>query len=132
MPRTRLVDWLLADAPSPFLSERKGASCAVPHGGVPPIGCSRSRQERKRKVNRNRKWIAGPAMAGLLLVGTASVADAAAPAQTEEAGEDNNSNAGLFGLLGLAGLAGLAGLKRRDTDRRNDQRRSGTSSTRNP
>ncbi|MGI9030114.1 MAG: LPXTG cell wall anchor domain-containing protein [Ilumatobacteraceae bacterium] len=64
-------------------------------------------------------------------MGTASVADAAAPAQEEAASEDDNSNAGLFGLIGLAGLAGLAGLKRRDTDRRNDQRGSG-SSTRTP
>jgi len=62
-----------------------------------------------------KKWIAGPAIAGLMLVGTASVTDAAAPAQ-EETSDDDGSNAGLFGLIGLAGLAGLAGLKRRDNN----------------
>lgn len=76
-----------------------------------------------------RKWIAGPALAGLMLVGTASVADAAAPAQEETASDDDGSNAGLWGLLGLAGLAGLAGLKRRDNNTGSHSERT-TASTR--
>ena len=61
-----------------------------------------------------KKWLAGPAIAGLMLVGTAAVADATAPMQEETSTDDDSDKTGLWGLLGLAGLAGLAGLKRRD------------------
>ena len=82
-----------------------------------------------------KKWIAGPAIAGLLLVGSASTVDAAtAPTQEETTTDDDDgSKAGLWGLLGLAGLAGLAGLKRRDNDRVDyDRRGSGATSQRIP
>jgi hypothetical protein len=71
-----------------------------------------------------RKWIAGPTLAGILMLGTATVADAQQPAQDNSANEDDNGNVGLFGLIGLAGLAGLAGLKRHDRETRYDQRSS--------
>lgn len=82
-----------------------------------------------------RRWIAVPTLAGVLTLGTATVADAQQPAQDEAADEDDNGNVGLLGLIGLAGLAGLAGLKRRDRDTRYDQRYSSydqQSSTRTP
>jgi LPXTG-motif cell wall-anchored protein len=69
-----------------------------------------------------KKIIAAPALAGALLLGTATIADAQhAPAQEDTAddNDDDNGNLGLIGLVGLLGLAGLAGLKRRD---RNDNR----------
>ncbi|MDQ3311574.1 MAG: LPXTG cell wall anchor domain-containing protein [Actinomycetota bacterium] len=61
-----------------------------------------------------------PAIAGVLLLGSASAVDATtAPAQDDSsANEDDSSKVGLLGLVGLAGLAGLAGLKRRDNDNR--------------
>jgi hypothetical protein len=64
-----------------------------------------------------KKWMAGPALAGLIVI-SATVAEATAPAQEESLSEDDNGDVGLFGLIGLAGLAGLAGLKRREPDRR--------------
>jgi LPXTG-motif cell wall-anchored protein len=66
-----------------------------------------------------KKIIAAPALAGALLLGTATIADAQqAPAQEDTADDDDdNGNLGLIGLVGLLGLAGLAGLKRRE---RND------------
>jgi MYXO-CTERM domain-containing protein len=74
-----------------------------------------------------KKWLAGPAVAGMLLVGSASTVDASsAPAQEETVTEDDSSKVGLLGLIGLAGLAGLAGLKRRD-DRGYDRRDVGAS-----
>jgi MYXO-CTERM domain-containing protein len=79
-----------------------------------------------------RKWIAVPALAGTLMLGTASVADAQQPAQDESANEDDNGNVGLFGLIGLAGLAGLAGLKRHDRHGRYDNRYDERSSVRTP
>ena len=82
-----------------------------------------------------KKWIAGPAMAGMVLIGSASVADAAgAPAQEEASSDDDSSKLGLLGLVGLAGLAGLAGLKRRDNDRGGYDRRDpgATSARRTP
>ena len=80
-----------------------------------------------------KKWIAGPAVAGLLLVGSASTVDATtAPAQEETTTDDDDSSKlGLLGLLGLAGLAGLAGLKRRDNNNRSGYD-SGASSRRTP
>jgi LPXTG-motif cell wall-anchored protein len=82
-----------------------------------------------------RRWIAVPTLAGVLMLGTATVADAQKPTQDESANEDDNDNVGLLGLIGLAGLAGLAGLKRRDRNTRYDQRASSydqQSSTRTP
>jgi MYXO-CTERM domain-containing protein len=82
-----------------------------------------------------RRWIAVPTLAGVLMLGTATVADAQKPTQDESANEDDNGNVGLLGLIGLAGLAGLAGLKRRDRNTRYDQRASSydqQSSTRTP
>ena len=69
-----------------------------------------------------KKMLAGPMVAGAVLLGTATVVDAReaqttppVDAATSDADDDDgDSNAGLLGLLGLAGLAGLAGLKRRD------------------
>jgi hypothetical protein len=55
-----------------------------------------------------RRWIAVPTLAGILMFGTATVADAQQPAQDDSVNEDDNGNVGLFGLIGLAGLAGLA------------------------
>lgn len=81
----------------------------IPTRGAPPM----------------KKLLAGPAIAGVLLLGTATGADAqVTPAQEETANEDDNSKVGLFGLIGLAGLAGLAGLKRNDRDNRYDNRSS--------
>jgi MYXO-CTERM domain-containing protein len=74
-----------------------------------------------------KKLLAAPAVAGALLIGTATIADAQqSPAQEETTGDDDddNGNIGLIGLVGLLGLAGLAGLKRRDryADNRYDTR----------
>jgi len=72
-----------------------------------------------------KKILAAPALAGALLLGTATIADAQAPAQEDTAddNDDDNGNLGLIGLVGLLGLAGLAGLKRRDHyDNRSDTR----------
>jgi LPXTG-motif cell wall-anchored protein len=73
-----------------------------------------------------KKILAAPALAGALLLGTGTIADAQqAPAQEDTADDDDddNGNLGLIGLVGLLGLAGLAGLKRRDrTDNRYDTR----------
>lgn len=81
-----------------------------------------------------KKWYAAPALAGLVLVGSASMAEAApldaVPSQTETTDDGDGGNAGLWGLLGLAGLAGLAGLKRRDRDVRSDH--ASASSIRTP
>ena len=64
-----------------------------------------------------KKMLAAPAVAGVLLLGTASVADAQeAPAQEERAAKADSDKTGLFGLIGLLGLAGLAGLKRNNRD----------------
>ncbi len=65
-----------------------------------------------------KKMLAGPAIAGVLLLGTATIAEATtAPRQEEDtAAEEDSDKTGLFGLIGLLGLAGLAGLKRRDND----------------
>jgi len=75
-----------------------------------------------------KKMLAAPAIAGVLLLGTATMAEATtAPDQEETATEEDDSDkTGLFGLIGLLGLAGLAGLKRRDTDSRYDDRGSST------
>ncbi|CAN5730764.1 hypothetical protein BH20ACT4_BH20ACT4_11730 [soil metagenome] len=63
-----------------------------------------------------KKMLAGPALAGALLFGTASVADAQeTPAQEDAAADEDSDKTGLFGLIGLRGLAGLAGLKRNTT-----------------
>lgn len=82
-----------------------------------------------------KKWYLVPAVAGILTIGTATIADAGAPsnspAQTTTSDSDNGSSkAGLRGLLGLGGLAGLAGLKRRNDEPRRDH--SGASSSRTP
>ena len=70
-----------------------------------------------------KKMLAAPAVAGVLLLGTASVADAQdAPAQEDAAAEEDSDKTGLFGLIGLLGLAGLAGLKRNNRDAGYDQR----------
>jgi MYXO-CTERM domain-containing protein len=66
-----------------------------------------------------KKMLAGPAVAGVLLLGTATIAEATtAPTQEDTAAEEDSDKTGLFGLIGLLGLAGLAGLKRRDNDNR--------------
>lgn len=44
-------------------------------------------------------------------------------AQGDEANQGDDDNTGRWGLAGLLGLAGLAGLRRRDTDRRDIDRR---------
>lgn len=74
-----------------------------------------------------KKLLAGPMVAGVVLLGTATMVEAQ-DAQTtppvdeatseDDGDDDGSSKVGLFGLLGLAGLAGLAGLKRRDPDTR--------------
>lgn len=66
-----------------------------------------------------KKILAGPMVAGALLLGTATMVDAqeaqTTPVDEATSSDDGgDSKAGLWGLLGLAGLAGLAGLKRRD------------------
>ena len=79
-----------------------------------------------------KKMFAGPFVAGVVLLGTAAMAEAQEVHTTpiDEATEDNgdddegSGNVGLLGLLGLAGLAGLAGLKRRDPAVRYDDRTS--------
>lgn len=75
-----------------------------------------------------KKMLAAPAIAGVLLLGTATIADATSAPEQEDtsAAEDDSDKTGLFGLVGLLGLAGLAGLKRRDTDNRYDNRGSST------
>ncbi|CAN5487795.1 hypothetical protein BH18ACT3_BH18ACT3_29130 [soil metagenome] len=56
-----------------------------------------------------KKMLAAPAAAGVLLLGTASVADAQeAPAQEERAAKEDSDKTGLFGLIGLLGLAGVS------------------------
>ena len=72
-----------------------------------------------------KKMLAGPVVAGVLLLGTATVADAqttpvddATTSANSSDDDDGSSKVGLLGLLGLAGLAGLAGLKRKDHDNR--------------
>jgi MYXO-CTERM domain-containing protein len=79
-----------------------------------------------------KKWYAVPALAGLLTIGAAGVAEATqpspVPAQTTSSDDnDDSGKVGLWGLVGLLGLAGLAGLKRRDV--RNDQARYDTRTT---
>jgi MYXO-CTERM domain-containing protein len=71
-----------------------------------------------------KKTIAGPIVAGVVLLGPAAMAEAQevqttpVDAATDDNGDDDDDDGsgkvGLLGLLGLAGLAGLAGLKRRD------------------
>jgi hypothetical protein len=57
-----------------------------------------------------KKILAAPALAGALLLGTATIADAQqAPAQEDTADDDDDDN-------GNIGLLGLVGLKRRDRD----------------
>jgi MYXO-CTERM domain-containing protein len=72
------------------------------------------------RMTLKRKLLVAPALAGILTVGGAAVAEAApsgqAPAQSTTESNDDGDKTGLWGLLGLAGLAGLAGLKRRDRD----------------
>ena len=74
-----------------------------------------------------KKMLAGPAVAGVLLLGTATAVGAQNPettpvddatATTDDDDDDGSSKVGLLGLLGLAGLAGLAGLRRHDHDNR--------------
>jgi len=74
-----------------------------------------------------KKTLAGPMVAGAVLLGTATMVDAenaqttppADEVTTSDADDEDGSNrVGLLGLLGLAGLAGLAGLKRREPDTR--------------
>ncbi len=75
-----------------------------------------------------KKMLAGPVVAGVLLLGTATVVDAqdaqTTPGDDATTSTDNNddddgsSKVGLLGLLGLLGLAGLAGVKRHDHDNR--------------
>lgn len=82
-----------------------------------------------------KKRYAVPALAGLLTIGAAGVAEATPPSTTpaqasSSEDDDDNGNVGLWGLLGLLGLAGLAGLKRRNEPVRYDTR--GTTSTRTP
>ncbi len=79
-----------------------------------------------------KKMLAGPMVAGALLLAPVAVAQAsnaettppadAATTDEDDGDDDDSSNVGLLGLLGLAGLAGLAGLKRRDTAVRYDSR----------
>ena len=76
-----------------------------------------------------KKMFAGPVVAGVVLLGTATMAEAQevqttpVDAATDDNGDDDDSGrVGLLGLLGLAGLAGLAGLKRRDPVVRYDDR----------
>ena len=104
---------------------------ALPDGAAVPAVCERlpTLHLRQRKAEMKKKFI-GPAIAGLVLIGSASTASATtapseAPTQVETDADDDGSNAGLWGLLGLAGLAGLAGLKRRDRHPTSD--RSATS-----
>ncbi len=53
-----------------------------------------------------KKMLAAPAVAGVLLLGTASVADAQeAPAQEERAAKEDSDKTGLFGLIGLTVLS---------------------------
>jgi MYXO-CTERM domain-containing protein len=95
-------------------------------------------QERRTKEISMRKWYAVPALAGLLTIGGAGVAEATTPpttpTQSSSSDDDGDSGkVGLWGLLGLAGLAGLAGLKRRNDPydkARSDSRQ--TASTRTP
>jgi MYXO-CTERM domain-containing protein len=66
-----------------------------------------------------KKWYVVPALAGLLTIGAAGVAEATTPSTTpaQASSSDDGGDSGkvgLWGLLGLAGLAGLAGLKRRN------------------
>ncbi len=75
-----------------------------------------------------KKMLAGPMVAGVVLLSTATMVDAGKAQTTPPAdeatisddddGDDGDSKVGLWGLLGLAGLAGLAGLKRREPDTR--------------
>jgi len=68
------------------------------------------------------KMLAGPLVAGVLLLGTATVVEAqdaqttpvddATTSADNSDDDDGSSKVGLLGLLGLAGLAGL--LKRND------------------
>ncbi|CAN5777747.1 hypothetical protein BH20ACT4_BH20ACT4_11810 [soil metagenome] len=82
-----------------------------------------STQPDKRKDPTVKKMLAGPALAGALLFGTASVADAQeTPSQEDAAADEDSDKTGLFGLIGLLGLAGLAGLKRNTRDTGYDQR----------
>lgn len=78
-----------------------------------------------------KKMLAGPVVAGVLLLAPVAVAQAsnaettpvdAATTTDDDDGDDDGSKVGLLGLLGLAGLAGLAGLKRRDNTVRYDNR----------
>ena len=75
-----------------------------------------------------KKMLAGPVVAGALMLAPVSLAQAANAETTPPAGDDtgddddDGSNVGLLGLLGLAGLAGLAGLKRREVATRYDTR----------
>jgi hypothetical protein len=81
-----------------------------------------------------KRMIAGPVVAGVVLLGAGAVAEAQeaqttpvdAATDDDDAGDDDDDDgggkAGLLGLLGLAGLAGLAGLKRRDPVVRYDDR----------
>lgn len=85
---------------------RVGASHVVAQHGIrPPAPRPHLRIDMK-------KWIAGPALAGLMVFGTATAVEAttppADPVTTDSGSDDEDSDkTGLWGLLGLAGLAGL-------------------------
>ena len=53
-----------------------------------------------------KKMLAGPAVAGVLLLGTATIAEATtAPTQEDTAAEEDSDKTGLFGLIGLTVLS---------------------------